>query len=158
MKLRLTAKIQNAGGVKEVYDYVVKGKGREEWRGQYNYVGDFYDGLAVVKLKGKWGWVDTKGHEVIPAKYEQIDNLSVAPVYGFDEYGLCVVRLNWQWGMINRHGEVVVPIKYDEIGGSWRENEAWVKLDGKYGTLKPNGKVFFKTDGSEKYRPRDLDI
>ena len=160
MKLRLTAKIQNAGGVKEVYDYVVKGKGREEWRDEYDFVSKFLDGRAAVKRKGKWGWVNTLGREVIPPKYSQIKNLISghrnAPEgssWGFDYHGLCAVQLNGKWGMINRDGEEVVPLKYDEIGGYWRENEAWVKLDGVYGIMKPNGKVYYKTDGSKYLQP-----
>ena len=143
MKLRLTAKIQNAGGVKEVYDYVVKGKGREEWRDEYQWIGDFHDGFAVVKRKGKFGIVDELGREAIPPKYTQINNLDYGFGWGFDNNGLAAVQLDGMWGMINMDGKVVVPIEYDEIGGNWHQG-AWVILNTNRGILKPNGKIFFQ--------------
>ena len=87
--------------------------------------------------KKLWKLLERHGYEVI----------------GYWDDDLGIVRLNGKWGMINRDGEEVVPLKYDEIGGYWRENEAWVKLDGVYGIMKPNGKVYYKTDGSKYLQP-----
>ena len=35
-----------------------------DWRDKYDYVGDFLEnGLAKVKLNGKWGYIDEAGNE-----------------------------------------------------------------------------------------------
>ena len=36
---------------------------------KYNWVGDFSNGLAPVKLEGKWGLVNKFGVEITPLKY-----------------------------------------------------------------------------------------
>jgi len=141
MKLRLTAKIQNAG-IGDLYDKVVKGKGREEWREAYDKVYKFRDGLAAVSLKGKYGFVDTKGREVIPPTYAGLATWGDG-TYCFDSYGLCVVQLNGMEGMINREGEQVVPIKYDSVFSEWKNGKTHVMLDGVMGYAKPNGNVYF---------------
>jgi hypothetical protein len=40
---------------------------------QYNEAGDFGDGLAVVKLKGKYGFIDETGKVAIPLIYDDAD-------------------------------------------------------------------------------------
>lgn len=46
----------------------------------------FYDGLACVKMNDLWGFVDTKGKEIIPIKYTR--------VLPFSD-GLAAVSLNY---------------------------------------------------------------
>ena len=35
---------------------------------EYDFAGHFLDGLSEVSLNGKWGFVDTLGKEIIPAR------------------------------------------------------------------------------------------
>ena len=73
---------------------------------RYDYVGCFIEGLAKVRLKGKYGFVDKTGREVIPLKYDD--------AYGLDK-GLATVKLNGKWGMINCLGIEVVPLIFNNI-------------------------------------------
>lgn len=37
---------------------------------KYDEIGDFIDGLAVVVLDGKYGFIDSSGKEITPLKYD----------------------------------------------------------------------------------------
>ena len=56
---------------------------------------NFSEGLALVNLNGKWGYVDKIGREVIPCKYDYACEF---------EEGLATVELNGKWGFIDKHG------------------------------------------------------
>ena len=90
---------------------------------KYDYVWSFSEGLASVKLNGKWGAIDRSGNEIVPIKYDN--------VWSFSE-GLASVKLNGSWGVIDKYGNEVVPIEYDEIW-SFSEGLASVKLNGSWG-------------------------
>ena len=97
---------------------------------KYDYVWDFDEGLAAVKLKGKWGFIDKSGKEVVPIKYDN--------VWGFDE-GLSRVKLKGKWGFIDKSGKEVVPPKYDGVY-AFNEGLAMVKLNGKKSYINKSGK------------------
>ena len=97
---------------------------------KYDEVWDFDEGLAAVKLKGKWGFIDKSGKEVVPLKYDK--------VWGFDE-GLAGVKLKGKWGFIDKSGKEVVPLKYEDVG-LFSEGLASVKLKGKWGVIDKSGK------------------
>jgi hypothetical protein len=66
-----------------------------DWRDKYDYVYGFYEGLAKVKLNGKYGYVDKTGNEVVPPKYQWVEP--------FHE-GLAQVKLNSKWGLVDKKG------------------------------------------------------
>ena len=90
----------------------------------------FPDGLASVRLNGKWGFVDTTGSEVIPCKYDY--------TYGFSN-GLAKVELDGKWGYIDKTGRVVIPLKYDWVG-DFSKGVAKVNLNRKFGYIDTTGK------------------
>ena len=47
-----------------------KKKNSEKKKGGYEYVGEYSDGLAMVMLNYKYGFIDKSGTEVIPCKYD----------------------------------------------------------------------------------------
>ncbi len=59
----------------------------------------FYDGLSRVLRKGKFGYINKKGEEIIPCQYEYSRN--------FQE-GKAVVMNNNKWGFIDVRGEALV--------------------------------------------------
>lgn len=61
----------------------------------YDRVNSFSEGLAPVKLKGKWGYIDRNGTLIIPAQYDDAG--------GFSE-GLAPVKQKGKWGYIDRNG------------------------------------------------------
>ncbi len=74
--------------------------GKELTINNYEEGKDFHEGLAAVKKKGKWGYVDKSGNEIIPCIYEDAFNFSS---------GLAIVRTK---KLKNRHsariGESIV--------------------------------------------------
>ena len=82
---------------------------------KYDWKDEYYEGLAMVKLDKKYGFIDKTGKEVIPIKYDN--------AWGFSE-GLANVRLNNKWGFIDKTGKEVIPIKYnyaDRFSGSGKK-------------------------------------
>lgn len=59
---------------------------------------EFYEGLATVKIKKKWGYVDKKGDFIIPPEFEM--------ARGFRN-GLAKVMVNRKLGYINKKGNYV---------------------------------------------------
>lgn len=69
-------------------------------------------GLAKVYRNNYYGFIDTKGNEVIPLKYCYAENFikeyaKVKSSIGFDSN---------QYGLINAKGEEVVPLQYNWVG------------------------------------------
>jgi hypothetical protein len=46
----------------------------KHWRERYDYVGNFKEERARVRLNGKYGFVDTEGNEIVPLKYDWADS------------------------------------------------------------------------------------
>lgn len=80
---------------------------------KYEDAKSFSEGLASVKLNGKWGFVDTKGKEVITLQYEEAK---------YFEEGYAAVKQNGKWGIINKENSVIVGFMYDDI--VWIKNDA----------------------------------
>jgi len=57
----------------------------------YDSAMDFSEGLAAVKLDGKWGYIDKNGNEVIKCVYD---------CDGFFSEDLVAVRLNGKYGYL----------------------------------------------------------
>lgn len=106
---------------------------------KYDEVWSFSEGLAVVELDGKWGYIDKTGEEVVPFKYDQVWDFSdglalVAVENGKDEYGTQI----YKYGYIDKTGKEVVPCKYD-WAETFSEGLAAVELDGKWGFIAVSG-------------------
>ena len=141
-------------------------KTSKNWRKKYYKVWKFIDGFAKVKIKhkyGEMGFVNRKGEEVVPPKYDDVRDFHkgfarvklgdkwgyvntqgeevVRPkyneVYGFYN-GFSKVELKGKWGLINTQGEEVIPPKYYTI--DFRNGLAVVRLNGKEGFLNEKGK------------------
>lgn len=75
---------------------------------QYCELDNFHEGLAGVRDKnGMWGFINSKGEEVVACQYERIGS--------FCE-GLACARKNGKWGYIDTRGEVVIPFTYVAVG------------------------------------------
>lgn len=66
----------------------------------------FATGLAAIKLKGKWGFVDVKGEVMIEAQFD--DALS------FFQH-LAAVKQGDNWGYINKKGQIVIQPAFAEV-------------------------------------------
>ena len=65
----------------------------------------FTEGLAAVKKRRKWGYIDTGGAEVIPPQYADVTGFHGGIARVMDSDGKC--------GYINRNNEAVIPLEYD---------------------------------------------
>jgi len=86
--------------------------------------------LAAVKSGGKWGFINTKGKEVIPLKYSEIKNFSD---------GIAAVQLGIKWGYIDKTGAILIPFKYDDAWSFYDNMPAAVKLNDKFGYINKSG-------------------
>jgi hypothetical protein len=92
---------------------------------------DFHSGyLAEVQLDGKWGCIDTRGNEIIPLKYDELN------IHGSDWFP---ARIGSKWGFIGDHGELI-PFEYDDVK-SFYNNRACVVKNGKYGFINEEGEI-----------------
>ena len=91
----------------------------------------FHDGLLLVKLNGKYGFIDKSGNEVIPCKYDYVQ--------GFHE-GLALVKQNYKIGFIDKTGNQVIPCIYD-VAWEFLDGLTRVKQNNKWGFVDKNGKL-----------------
>ncbi len=89
------------------------------------------EGLMGVNRRGKWGFVNYRGKEVISPKY--------AATRTFSE-GFAAVSNGIKWGFINRQGKEVIPFAYDGTG-DFSEGFAAVVLNGKVGFINTKGRL-----------------
>ena len=94
----------------------------------------FSDGLAPVKVNGKWGFINNEFKLTIPAIY---DNL------GYFSNELFPVKKGYYWGYINNAGATVIPFKFDTCG-SFKNNLATFVI--KQSGYKINGYINKKGD------------
>lgn len=94
----------------------------------------------IMRLKGKWGVINSEGKEIIPFIYDKMDyfdkkllvkatnKMGVISVDGrqiiplsFDEVilnyeeGLLLARKNIRWGLMDKNGKEIIPFEYDSI-------------------------------------------
>lgn len=90
--------------------FAQKGKSKSKTQPKssgYDYKGPYYEGLARVKTKLKWGFIDSTGNVVVPLKYNEVTN--------FDG-GVAKVRVGTKWGLIDNKGTVLRKPTFDAIG------------------------------------------
>ena len=76
---------------------------------QYDHIGKFFYGMAIVESKGKKGAIDSTGKEVIKPEW---DNLT-----GFGKDGIGYARRNGKVGLIKRDGTLLLEPNYERISG-----------------------------------------
>lgn len=86
---------------------------------------------VLVNKKGKVGFVDSTGVEVIKCQYDN--------AFPF-ENGVAIVSKNKKSGLINTKGEIVLPLKYTQIT-SWGENLYLIKTEKKQGLCSSTGEI-----------------
>lgn len=100
---------------------------------KYDGISEFYEGLAVVKLNNKWGFIDKTGEEILPLIYDEASPFSD---------GLAVVRQGEKLFVIDKSGKEIFPIHYEAISSmGFREGLVVVKKDGKCGYMDKTGKL-----------------
>lgn len=139
-----------------------------KFRLTFNWVGTFNEGLAEVKLNGKWNFINTDGQLLSTQWFDNTDHFRMGfarvklsrkynfintegqllsqqwfdCVFDFNE-GFASVGLNGKWNFINVEGQF--------LSNQWFDNEcdfnegfARVKLNGKWYSINHKGQVAFK--------------
>lgn len=89
-------------------------KGQEVIKPQFDWVGDFSEGLCVVRNDngkigtGKYGYIDTTGKVVIDFKFQYANNF---------ENGQAKFELNNLWGAIDKTGKIIEPATHKYASG-----------------------------------------
>ena len=110
---------------------------------KYDKLGSFSEGYAAVLKDGKWGYINTKGEEVIPC---QFSNPYEEYTSGAFHEGLAAVQKEGKWGYINTKGEEVIPINLDvQYANFFSDGLAVVINDYKnFSVINTKGNVIFK--------------
>ena len=99
---------------------------------KYDDASDFSsEGLARVKLNGKFGFIDKTDRMVIEPKYD--DALSFSEI-------LTAVKLNNKWGFIDKTGKWIIKPKYD-YAYFFSGGLAGVELNGKWYCINIKGEI-----------------
>lgn len=88
------------------------------------------EGLAVVRISGKYGYVNSSNDVIIPIQFED--------AWKFKN-GLARVRKNGKFGFIDKSGKEVIPIIYEDAGFPGDQG-VWVKQNNKFGYVDLTGK------------------
>ncbi len=132
---------------------------------QYEEIRLLPDGNLALKQRGKWGFADNNGKELLAAIYDRItmpargvirvelagkwgvvDSLYrevLAPKYeqlGSTFNGFTPVQIGDKFGMLNAEWKEIVPPKYDAIGTMTTDGLAAVELKAKWGFVNTTGK------------------
>lgn len=89
---------------KNGYCGFINGKGDMITTYKYDEILPFSEGLAPVRLYDKWGFIDKKGKEICPLKYNRVAE-------SFSE-GLACVKFNGKYGFIDKKGKEIIRLKY----------------------------------------------
>lgn len=99
---------------------------------QYDKIGKFKNGIAVVWKNGHCGLIAQSGKEIVKPQYDKIG------AFGSD--AIAYTSKDGKMGMINLEGKVVVPNIYEEIG-AFKGSFAITKRNGLCGMINKQGKV-----------------
>ncbi len=101
---------------------------------QYDYLGDFFCGLAKVEKGGKYGFIDKAGNEIVPCTYDNVGD--------FHNNMAWVENHDRKYGYLDNMGELIIPCKYKRAQ-DFSEGLAWVNDNGPWRCIDNNGTVVF---------------
>lgn len=101
-----TELLPRCGGPFQLCGYVEKGSGVERIPQQFEVAKAFSEGLAAVRIEGRYGFIDATGKVVIEARFQNA---------GFFTGEYAEIRMDNASGIINRSGELVVSPQFRRI-------------------------------------------
>jgi len=103
---------------------------------KYEKIGKLSEGLAIVVLDGRLGYINEYGKEVISPQFDLIPNYLSRSQF---KDGNAVVAKNRNYGIINTLGKEIVPLKNEDIG-KWTDLIA-VQRKGKWGFINQANRI-----------------
>jgi len=161
---------KSVGGIISVKDkndkyYLVNRTGKQINSKTWDEIGEFSDGLAVVKENNKWGFIDMLGNKVIDLKFDVASSFAKGAAIvkqdgkfflinkkgeainnnkyeaaGIPDNGTFPVQQNNLAGLIDSKGNVIIDFKYNSLL-YMTEDRVWASKDGKWGLLDNKGKA-----------------
>ncbi len=133
-------KTEKCGFINKKGEYVIKPK--------FDEVDEFSEGLARVKVDGKYGYIDYNGKMVVEPSFV------LAKRYFYNGLaGVYIDTVEWQqWkdgkhlcyarkvGFIDKTGRYVIKPQYDNAG-NFLHGLAWIEIGGKYGFIDKAGNM-----------------
>lgn len=110
-----------------------------DWAGSVEWWGvrkacNFSEGLAMVLVGNKYGYINTVGEMVIPPQFTAVDHTSSF------RRGLARINMENKFGFINRDGGFVIPPRYDFVSSFMIEDSAAIaEVGGKRGLINRKG-------------------
>jgi hypothetical protein len=98
----------------------------------YDYAGEFKEGMATVMKNNKFGYIDSTFSLVIPCIYNVTRN--------FSEGNASVRDSTEKWGYVSKTGKVIVPCIYDNVH-EFSCGRAMVLQDSLVGFINKSGKI-----------------
>lgn len=84
----------------------INSKGELLFEHSFDEVAPFSEGLARVKLNGKWGYLDKSGSLRTPIRFDDARDFAE---------GLAGVEIKGKWGFINKDGRFVIPPEFKSV-------------------------------------------
>ena len=119
------------------------------YRSIYSYKGDWRGIAMSVQRDGKWGFVDINGGEMIPCKYDLVENFlskndSITPV-----------AIGEHFGYVNMKGDIAIPFDYEFAGRFSSNGLAQVVKNNKLGFINYKGETLIDFVYDPKYEIKD---
>ena len=123
---------------------------------QYEFIGEYSDrDWALVRLRGKYGFIDKSGDEVIPLQFDDVRYGQKEKKPWTKHVPYISVCINNKWGYMNATGDIVIPLIYDEVQEVVFEDDSLIRClkDGKYGCIDVQGHTIipFEYDEMQEY-------
>ena len=99
---------------------------------KFDQINEFHEGLAVVKINNKFGYLNSAGIIIIPATYDFANDFS---------NGIADVKIENKWGFINTSGVLVIPRIYDYVNHDIDNDYIIIKSKDKYGIINKNNEI-----------------
>jgi uncharacterized protein (TIGR02145 family) len=99
---------------------------------QFDSVGVFFDGVAVVKAGDKWGGINKKGEYIVNPQYDELI---------YDSDGLFVVNVGDKHGWINKKGDVTINPQFDGVSPFYGNKLAPVQMGSRWAYVDRKGQV-----------------
>ena len=116
--------------------FTLQGFGQEVSK-QYDKIGKFYHGVAIVWKNGLCGVIKSSGKEIVKPEYEKIRP------FGSD--GISYTTKDGKIGLLTIEGKVLTPNIYESIG-VFKNSYAITKMNGLVGMINKKGKVVVENE------------
>jgi hypothetical protein len=103
----------------------------------FEYLGSVHNGLVSFRKNSKYGFVNTKGQEVIRPQYDWVDDFSE---------GLCVVRNDFEkpgsgkYGYIDTTGKIIIDLQF-QYANKFENGQAKIEINNLWGAIDKAGKI-----------------